>query len=185
MLAVDPPPAAPDHDETNAEGIKLQFFSEDDDDADTDKNEDEEKGKYEEQKKEENDEKFVHLHSVSKTTTKSSKKDSDSVSSSSSEDDIEQDGGIPPVDLGRCVDSMYKNMHDNCDFLLKTQWTDFWSQMIRSTMCCRKAPTWAPWPRIFDTPLLTIFLPILMCLNAVKLVLQLILFVRGVRAREL
>ena len=75
------------------------------------------------------------------------------------------------------MDSMYKNMHDNCDFLLKTQWTDFWSQMIRSTMCCRKAPTWAPWPRIFDTPLLTIFLPILMCLNAVKLVLQLILFV--------
>ena len=123
------PSTPPDHDETNAEGIKLQFFSEDDDaDADTDKNEDEEeKGKYEEQKKEENDEKFVHLHSISKTTTKSSKKDSDSVSSSF-EDDIEQDGGIPPVDLGRCVDSMYKNMHDNCDFLLKTQWTDFWSQ---------------------------------------------------------
>ena len=170
-------PSTPPDNERNAEGIKLQFFNEDDDD-DTGRNEKE--GEEEKKRKceEENDETFVHLHSVSKTTTKSSKKDSDSVSSSSSsEDDIDQDGGIPPVDLGRCVDSMYKNMHDNCDFLLKTQWTDFWSQMIRSTMCCRKAPTWAPWPRIFDTPLLTIFLPILMCLNAVKLVLQLILFV--------
>jgi hypothetical protein len=136
-------------------------------------------GKEEENKEKKNDDKKgdVPLHSV---PTSSKTVGSENISYSGDydfENIFDEDEGVPPVNLERCVDSMYKNMHDNCDFLLKTQWTDFWTQMARGTICCRKAPTWAPWPRIFDTPLLMILLPILMSLNAVKLVLQLILFV--------
>lgn len=82
----------------------------------------------------------------------------------------------PRVNLSRCVDSMYKNMHDNCDFLFRTSWTDFTSDMLRGSLCCRSAPKYAIWPRIFDLPMLTLLLPVLMCLNAVRTVLQLVLF---------
>eukprot|EP00939_MAST-03C_sp_MAST-3C-sp1_P004478 g4478.t1 len=82
----------------------------------------------------------------------------------------------PNVDIRRCVDSMYQNIHDNCDFLVKTHWSDFASEMLRGT-CCRKGSTRAVCPRIFDLPVLLVNVPIIMTANAIKLVMQLVLFV--------